>query len=187
MKTRTHHLQNRVAQVSKPAVSPTSESAPRGRFEHPAENGAIKLSGDSNAFYERHVTFDQIVPEKQTSARDKFEAIARSVRDMLSQRWLNTEQTYQQRNVKRVYYLSMEFLLGRALANNIANLRMDPEAQEFAQHHQLNPLHVIEEEPDAGLGNGGLGRLAACFLDSMATLGIQLVMLRELMRLWIEL
>jgi len=134
--------------------------------------GPVKLSGDPNAFYERHVTFDQVVPEAETTDRDKFEAIARSVRDILSQRWVKTEQSYQQRNVKRVYYLSMEFLLGRALANNIANLRIDPEAQQFARHHQLNPLQIIEQEPDAGLGNGGLGRLAACFLDSMATLGI---------------
>ncbi len=134
--------------------------------------GPVKLSGDSNAFYERHVTFDQVVAETETSARDKFEAIARSVRDMLSQRWLKTEQNYRQRNAKRVYYLSMEFLLGRALANNISNLRLDPEAQQFAKHHQLDPLQINEQEPDAGLGNGGLGRLAACFLDSMATLGI---------------
>src|SRR5208337_2763388 len=79
--------------------------------------GPVKLSGDSNAFYERHVTFDQVVAETETSARDKLEAIARSVRDMLSQRWVKTEQSYRQRNAKRVYYLSMEFLLGRALAN----------------------------------------------------------------------
>ncbi len=134
--------------------------------------GPVKLSGDSNAFYERHVAFDHVVAESETTDRDKFEAIARSVRDMLSQRWLKTEQTYQQRNAKRVYYLSMEFLLGRALANNIANLRLDPEAQQFAKEHQLDPLQINEQEPDAGLGNGGLGRLAACFLDSMATLGI---------------
>jgi starch phosphorylase len=134
--------------------------------------GPVKLSGDSNAFYERHIAFDHVVAESETTDRDKFEAIARSVRDMLSQRWLNTEQTYQQRNAKRVYYLSMEFLLGRALANNIANLRLDPEARQFAKEHQLDPLQINEQEPDAGLGNGGLGRLAACFLDSMATLGI---------------
>jgi starch phosphorylase len=136
------------------------------------DRGPVKLSGDSNAFYERHVAFDQVVAETETSARDKFEAIARSVRDMLSQRWLKTEETYRQRNAKRVYYLSMEFLLGRALANNISNLQIDPDAQQFAKHHQLDPLQIIEQEPDAGLGNGGLGRLAACFLDSMATLGI---------------
>jgi starch phosphorylase len=133
--------------------------------------GPVKLSGDSNAFYERHVTFDQVVAETETTDRDKFEAIARSVRDMLSQRWLKTEQTCRQRNAKRIYYLSMEFLLGRALANNISNLGLDPEAQQFAKHHQLDPLQIFEQEPDPGLGNGGLGRLAACFLDSMATLG----------------
>jgi starch phosphorylase len=136
------------------------------------DGGPVKLSGDSNAFYERHVAFDHVVAESETTDRDKFEAIAHSVRDMLSQRWLKTERTYRQRNAKRVYYLSMEFLLGRALANNIANLRLDPEAQQFAKHHQLDPLQINEQEPDAGLGNGGLGRLAACFLDSMATLGI---------------
>jgi starch phosphorylase len=134
--------------------------------------GPVKLSGDHNAFYERHVTFDQVVAEAETTDHDKFEAIARSVRDVLSQRWVKTEQTYNQRNAKRVYYLSMEFLLGRALANNISNLRLDPDAQQFARQHQLDPLQIIEQEPDAGLGNGGLGRLAACFLDSMATLGI---------------
>jgi starch phosphorylase len=134
--------------------------------------GPVKLSGDPNAFYERHVAFDQVVPETETSDRDKFEAIARSVRDVLSQRWLKTGQTCRQRNAKRVYYLSMEFLLGRALANNISNLLIDPDAQQFCKHHQLDPLQVIEQEPDAGLGNGGLGRLAACFLDSMATLGL---------------
>jgi starch phosphorylase len=134
--------------------------------------GPVKLSGDSNAFYERHVAFDHVVAETETTDRDKFEAIARSVRDMLSQRWLKTDQNYRQCNAKRVYYLSMEFLLGRALANNITNLQIESEARQFAQHHQLDPLQVIEQEPDAGLGNGGLGRLAACFLDSMATLGI---------------
>jgi starch phosphorylase len=136
------------------------------------DGGPVKLSGDSNAFYERHVMFDQVVAETETTDRDKFEAIARSIRDMLSQRWLKTEQTYRQHNAKRVYYLSMEFLLGRALANNISNLRLDPDAEQFAKQHQLDPLQINEQEPDAGLGNGGLGRLAACFLDSMATLGI---------------
>ena len=134
--------------------------------------GPVKLSGDSNALYERHVMFDQVVAETETTNRDKFEAIARSVRDVLSQRWLKTEQGYRERNAKRVYYLSMEFLLGRALANNLTNLQLGSEAQQFAKQHRLDPLKIIEQEPNPGLGNGGLGRLAACFLDSMATLGI---------------
>ncbi len=134
--------------------------------------GRSRLSGDANAFYERHLTFDQVIPDAKATARDKYEASARSVRDVLSQRWLKTEETYRRRNAKRVYYLSMEFLLGRTLANNITNLLLNPVWGEFCKHHKIDPLEVIEQEPDAGLGNGGLGRLAACFLDSMATLAI---------------
>jgi starch phosphorylase len=134
--------------------------------------GPVKLSDGENALYERHLTFDQVIPFSSASARDKFEAIARSVRDVLSQRWLKTEQTYQERNAKRVYYLSLEFLMGRALANNVTNLMLDPIWSHFCERHKIDPLEIVEEEPDAGLGNGGLGRLAACFLDSMATLGI---------------
>jgi glycogen phosphorylase len=134
--------------------------------------GPVKLTGDANAFFERHLTFDQVIPDKQATARDKYEAIARSVRDVLSQRWLRTDHTYREKNAKRVYYLSMEFLLGRALENNLTNLLLDPVWGHFCKHHNLDPLEIIEQEPDAGLGNGGLGRLAACFLDSMATLGI---------------
>ena len=108
-------------------------------------------------------------PRRATS----IEAIARSVRDVLSQRWLKTEETYRQRNAKRVYYLSMEFLLGRTLANNITNLLLDPVWREFCQAPPDSTRYKSsEQEPDAGLGNGGLGRLAACFLDSMATLAI---------------
>ena len=134
--------------------------------------GPVKLAGGDNALYERHLTFDQVIPVESASMRDKFEAIARSTRDVLSQRWLKTEQTYQERNAKRVYYLSLEFLMGRALANNIINLMLDPIMGRLCKLHHLDPLEIIEQEPDAGLGNGGLGRLAACFLDSMATLGV---------------
>src|SRR5262249_2882508 len=134
--------------------------------------GPIRFSGGAEALYERHLTFDQVLRETQVSARDQFEAIARSVRDVLSQRWLKTEGTYQERNAKRVYYLSLEFLMGRALANNITNLMLDPIWSQFCQHHKVDPLKVNEEEPDAGLGNGGLGGLAARFLGFMATHGL---------------
>src|SRR5215472_18328993 len=134
--------------------------------------GPVKFSGEDNALYERHLTFDQVIPVKSASPRDKFEAIAHSVRDVLSQRWLKTEQTYQEKNAKRVYYLSLEFLMGRSLANNVTNLMLDPILGHFCRRHQIDPLEIVEQEPDAGLGNGGLGRLAACFLDSMATLAI---------------
>ena len=135
-------------------------------------SGPIKFSGSTDALYERHLTFDHVTSPPDVTPRDSFEAIAQSVRDVLSQRWLKTEETYRERNAKRVYYLSLEFLMGRALANNIANLMLDPFWGTFCRAHKLNPLEIIEQEPDAGLGNGGLGRLAACFLDSMATLGI---------------
>ena len=134
--------------------------------------GPLKFSGAGDALYERHLTFDQVIPLAAVTPRDSFEAVARSLRDVISQRWLKTGQTYRERNVKRVYYLSLEFLMGRALANNIGNLTSDPFWLGFCKHHKLDPLEIIEQEPDAGLGNGGLGRLAACFLNSMATLGI---------------
>ena len=81
-----------------------------------------------------------------------------------------TEQTYERENPKRVYYLSMEFLIGRSLSNNILNLLLDPVVKRAADDKGLDWLAVLEQEPDAGLGNGGLGRLAACFIDSMATM-----------------
>jgi starch phosphorylase len=134
--------------------------------------GPVKFSGHGDALYERHLTFDQVIPLAEVTPRDSFEAAARSVRDLISQIWLKTEQTYRERNAKRVYYLSLEFLMGRALANNITNLTLNPLMVEFCKNHKLDPLEIAGQEPDAGLGNGGLGRLAACFLDSMATLGI---------------
>src|SRR5262249_62094544 len=81
-----------------------------------------------------------------------------------------TEDTYERENPKRVYYISMEFLIGRSLANNVTNLLLDPLAAQAVKQKKLDWLGLLEAEPDAGLGNGGLGRLAACFLDSMATM-----------------
>src|SRR5215831_16422061 len=132
--------------------------------------GAVKFTGTEEALYERHLLFDNVVDASQVSLRERFEAVARSVRDVLSQRWIRTEQTYDRENPKRVYYLSIEFLLGRSLANNIENLLLDPIAKELIQDKDLDWLALLEQEPDPGLGNGGLGRLAACFLDSMATM-----------------
>ncbi len=132
--------------------------------------GPIPLSGTGNAFFERHFAFDKVIDIHSASSRDRFEALARSVRDILSQRWVTTEQTYSRENAKRVYYLSMEFLIGRSLWNNVTNLLLDPLVAAFASRKDFDSIELLEEEPDAGLGNGGLGRLAACFLDSMATM-----------------
>jgi starch phosphorylase len=132
--------------------------------------GAMPFIGTENAFYERHLVFDRAIDPKVASARERFEAFSRSVRDILAQRWVLTKNTYERQNAKRIYYLSMEFLIGRSLANNITNLLLDPLLPDAAQEHGIDWLELIEQEPDAGLGNGGLGRLAACFLDSMATM-----------------
>ncbi len=132
--------------------------------------GPVQLAGTGNALYERHLMFDNVVDAAAAGPRERYEAIARSVRDILSQRWLHTERTYERENPKRVYYLSMEFLIGRSLANNITNLLLDPVAKHYIDARNLDWLAILEQEPDAGLGNGGLGRLAACFLDSMATM-----------------
>src|SRR6202030_3638559 len=133
-------------------------------------SGRIDLAGTENALYERHLVFDNVVDLEAAGPRERFEALARSVRDILSQRWIKTEDTYARENPKRVYYLSMEFLIGRSLANNVMNLLLDPLTKQAVKEENLDWLGLIEQEPDAGLGNGGLGRLAACFLDSMATM-----------------
>jgi starch phosphorylase len=134
--------------------------------------GPVEFTGTDNALYDRHLIFDNIVELMAAGPRERFEAFARSVRDVLSQRWLLTEKTYERVNPKRVYYLSMEFLIGRSLANNVTNLLLDPVAQQTVKQKNLDWFELLEQEPDAGLGNGGLGRLAACFLDSMATMQI---------------
>jgi glycogen phosphorylase len=132
--------------------------------------GPLKFTGTEEALYDRHLLFDNVVDARQVTLRERFEAVARSVRDVLSQRWIRTEQTYERENPKQVYYLSIEFLLGRSLANNIENLFLDPVAKELVKDKNLDWLGLLEQEPDPGLGSGGLGRLAACFLDSMATM-----------------
>jgi starch phosphorylase len=132
--------------------------------------GPFPFTGTDNALYERHLLFDDVVKPAAAGERERFEAFARSARDILSQRWVLTEETYERENPKRVYYLSMEFLIGRSLANNVTNLLLGPFAMEAAKERGLDWAGLLEQEPDAGLGNGGLGRLAACFLDSMATL-----------------
>jgi starch phosphorylase len=130
----------------------------------------VEFAGPKQGLYEWHLRYDDVVHPAEAGPRERFEAMARSVRDVLSQRWVLTEDAYKRTNAKRVYYLSMEFLMGRLLANNVTNLLLDPVVQNAVKQEDLDWLELMEQEPDAGLGNGGLGRLAACFLDSMATM-----------------
>jgi glycogen phosphorylase len=158
----------RTKQIASQAVAPTLESLAKLREQYGC--GPIDLAGTEDAFFERHLIFDNVIKTVTAGLRERFEAFARSVRDVLSQRWVLTEDTYERENPKRVYYLSMEFLIGRSLANNVTNLLLDPFVKQATKQEDLDWLGLLEQEPDAGLGNGGLGRLAACFLDSMATM-----------------
>ncbi len=108
---------------------------------------------------------------QEATSQQIFQGVAYTVKNHLIESWMETHKVYEQQDVKTVYYLSMEFLMGRALGNIIINLRADKDIREALEEMGLD-LNVIEdEEPDAALGNGGLGRLAACFLDSLSTLG----------------
>jgi starch phosphorylase len=109
------------------------------------------------------------------SAEDFYQALAHTVRDRLVHRWLATQRTYEERDVKRAYYLSSEFLTGRSLALCLLNLGLYETAQAVAAERGVDLGHVLDQEGDPGLGNGGLGRLAACFMDSLATLALPAV------------
>ena len=122
--------------------------------------------------FTNHLLYSLAKDQYSATARDRFMSLALTVRDRLIERWIATQQRYYRRDAKRVYYLSAEFLMGRALANNLLNLGLYDTAREAMRMMGLEVADILEQEVDAGLGNGGLGRLAACFLDSMATLDI---------------
>lgn len=127
---------------------------------------SLSLSFRSNLEY--RLAKDQY----SATPHDQFLATAYIVLERLLERWILTQQTYHKEKPKRVYYLSMEFLLGRTLENALINLGLLDECRAALASLGVDLSTVLNEEPDAGLGNGGLGRLAACFLDSMATMGI---------------
>jgi glycogen phosphorylase len=122
--------------------------------------------------YDRHLMFDNAVDSSRAHERQRFEALSRSIRDVLMQRWVLTKNTQDAANQKEVYYISMEFLIGRTLSNNIINMGIESFVDKELQSDGQDWRTLAEQEPDAGLGNGGLGRLAACFIDSLATLEI---------------
>src|SRR6266516_159932 len=106
--------------------------------------GPVQFAGSDNGLYERHLLFDNVVALTAAGARERFEAVARSVRDVLSQRWIRTEETYERQNAKRIYYLSMEFLIGRSLANNVTNLLLDDTTKKAVQEEKLDWYELLE-------------------------------------------
>jgi len=117
-----------------------------------------------------HLKFTLAKDQYTASDQDRYQALALAIRDRLTGRWIQTQQTYHHQNVKRINYLSLEFLIGRAMGTNVINLLIEDTCREAMTALDLDWDELREVEVDAALGNGGLGRLAACFLDSMATL-----------------
>ncbi|MDQ3387920.1 MAG: glycogen/starch/alpha-glucan phosphorylase [Gemmatimonadota bacterium] len=119
-----------------------------------------------------HLTYTLAMGRDDATKRDLYMSTAWTIRDHLAERWAATQTRYRETGAKRVYYLSLEFLMGRALGNTMLNLGLEGATAEALEELGYKLEDLREKEPDAGLGNGGLGRLAACYLDSMATLEI---------------
>lgn len=133
------------------------------------------LKGDSEslkAYILEHLHFTLGKDKYTVTKRDLFFSVAYAIRDQLIGRWIKTQQQYYDADAKRVYYLSLEFLMGRTLENSLINLNLYENCKKAVHDLGYDLDQLFDVEPDAGLGNGGLGRLAACILDSMATLGI---------------
>ncbi len=138
----------------------------------PEDNDCKPAVTDLQRAFLRHLQYTLVKDKYSATRTDQYLALAYAVRDMLAERWLDTQQTYYNNDSKRVYYLSMEFLMGRTLGNSLINLGTMEQWEEALKEMGIDVRDLAEHEWDAGLGNGGLGRLAACFLDSMATMGL---------------
>uniref|UniRef100_A0A673K6I5 Alpha-1,4 glucan phosphorylase n=1 Tax=Sinocyclocheilus rhinocerous TaxID=307959 RepID=A0A673K6I5_9TELE len=132
----------------------------------------VENVADLKTNFNRHLHFTLVKDRNVATKRDYYFALAHTVRDHLVGRWIRTQQHYYEKDPKRVYYLSLEFYIGRTLQNTMVNLALENACDEAIYQLGLDMEELQDMEEDAGLGNGGLGRLAACFLDSMATLGL---------------
>lgn len=148
----------------------------RAEAEKPAENKPAenKLKFDKELF-KRSVVYNVKTlfrkDMEEATPQQVFQAVSLAIKDQIMDNWIDTQKAYEKQDPKMVYYMSMEFLMGRALGNNIINLQASAPVKEALEELGLDLNLVEDQEPDAALGNGGLGRLAACFLDSLATLG----------------
>ncbi|XP_056383417.1 glycogen phosphorylase, muscle form isoform X3 [Hyla sarda] len=150
---------------------PLSDHEKRKQISVRGLAGAENVS-DLKKNFNRHLHFTLVKDRNVANPRDYYFALAHTVRDHLVGRWIRTQQHYYEHDPKRVYYLSLEFYMGRTLQNTMVNLGLENACDEATYQLGLDMEELEEIEEDAGLGNGGLGRLAACFLDSMATLGL---------------
>ncbi|MCI8924871.1 MAG: glycogen/starch/alpha-glucan phosphorylase [Lachnospiraceae bacterium] len=142
------------------------------KVKEPVQKPALTFDKD---LFKRSVLYNVKTLYRKTleeaSQQQIFQAVAYAIKDAVVDNWLNSQKEFEKQDPKMVYYLSMEFLMGRALGNNIINLQAYKPVKEAMEELGLDLNVVEDQEPDAALGNGGLGRLAACFLDSLATLG----------------
>ncbi|MCQ2398398.1 MAG: glycogen/starch/alpha-glucan phosphorylase [Sphaerochaetaceae bacterium] len=143
--------------------------------EKTAKQESVRFSHTASAIerdFAEHLRYDADADVFHTTQEGRYEALAQTIRDRIVQQWNTSRKTQRANKVKRVYYLSLEFLMGRAMTNNINNMEIMGEVEKALKELGYTYEELADVEPDAGLGNGGLGRLAACFLDSMATMDI---------------
>src|SRR5271165_6369322 len=134
----------------------------------PHDNGAATATLID--LIKHHIRFSAAKRRAELSRRDWYQVTALAVRDMLVERMVATRTRFERSGAKKLYYLSLEYLIGRSLESNLFNLGIIDACREFLASNGIDLQLLFDEETDAGLGNGGLGRLAACFLDSLATL-----------------
>jgi starch phosphorylase len=158
-----------MAPPTKGSVAPEEVAALERARDMPNSRTASDGTSLKRSFAD-HLQYSQGADEHTATALDRYLAVALTVRDRLMRRWIETQQTYYRKDAKRVYYLSLEFLMGKALENNLINLGLYDPLRAALKDLGVELTDLLAQEPDAGLGNGGLGRLAACFLDSLATL-----------------
>jgi len=139
---------------------------------HEEHTEALKTARELRSSFQHHLRRTLAKDRYTATNRDRYYAFALAVRDRMIERWIATQQMHHNRHVKRIYYLSLEFLIGRMLEHNVINLHVEEACRQAMAEVGLHWEDLLEEEVDAGLGNGGLGRLAACFIDSLATLNL---------------